>query len=323
MSKRKSVGDKLAALNDLRDDLSSPDAPRLIRQSLADQSNYVIQRAADLIAEADRRDFIASLVEAYGRLTINPLKTDLGCLGKTAIVRALVRLEHDDAEFYREGIVYEQPEPKRGGQRDTAAELRGLSAAGLVNCVSKLEVMNRCAVLLADNCVEARVGAAQAIAACGQPEGAALLRLKLLTGDTSPEVIGECCAALLRLAPEDGVPLVVRFLSSADGDVCVQAGLALGESRHPDALEALRVAWERQTDSNVRESLLLCAAIHRSPEASDFLLTLIVGTDLRAAVDAIKALRIHGSSMRQRVEEAVMAARNPHLTKVFEDEWGQ
>jgi hypothetical protein len=184
MSKRKSVGDKLAALNDLRDDLSSPDVPRLLRQSLADQSNYVIQRAADLIAEADKKDLIASLAEAYRRLTINPLKADPGdpgCLGKTAIVRALVRLEHDDADFYREGIVYEQPEPKRGGHRDTAAELRGLSAAGLVNCVGKLEVMNRCAILLADNCVEARAGAAQALAACGQPEGAALLRLKLLS----------------------------------------------------------------------------------------------------------------------------------------------
>ena len=142
MSKKKSVGDKLATLNALRDGLSSSYVPPLLRQSLADQSNYVVERAADLIAEAGSKDFIASLVEAYRRLEVNPLKRDPGCVGKTAIVRALLRLEHDDAEFYRDGITYEQPEPKWGGLKDTAAELRGLSAAGLVSCASSLEVLN-------------------------------------------------------------------------------------------------------------------------------------------------------------------------------------
>ena len=112
MSKTKAVGDKLTLLNELRDDLSSSDVPPLLRQSLADQSNYIVERAADLIAEANRRDLIGSLVEAYRRLTTNPLKTDPGCVGKTAIVRDLVSLDHDDAELFRNGIIYEQPEPK-------------------------------------------------------------------------------------------------------------------------------------------------------------------------------------------------------------------
>jgi HEAT repeat protein len=323
MSKTKSVGDKLASLNALRDDLSSPDVPTLLRQSLADQSNYVVERTAELIAEAGSEDFVASLVESYRRLKVNPLKRDPGCVGKTAIVRALVRLEHDDPEFYRDGIIYEQPEPKWGGQKDTAAELRGLSAAGLIRCASSLEVLNRCAVLLADRCVEARTGAAQAIAALAQPEGAPLLRLKLLTGDPSPEVIGECCSALLRLAPDDGLQHVVQLLSLADGDVCVQAGLALGESRHPDAFEPLRLAWERQGDLRVRESLLLCIGVHRSSEARDFLLKLIASGDLRAAADSVRALKVHGGSMRPQVESAVKATRNPRLATVFEEEWGE
>jgi HEAT repeat protein len=324
-SKAKSVGSKLAALNALRDHVHSTEAVELLRQSLSDQSNHVIGRAADIIGETDDQDYVKDLLAAYQSLIANPLKTDPGCVGKTAIVRSLIKLNHDDAEFYRQGIEYKQPEPVWQGSKETAGELRGLCAAGLVQSASSLEVLNRCAVLLADNCAEARMGAARAIAALRQPEGAPLIRLKLLTGDANAEVIGECCAALLRLDRDEGVRTVVQLLWSDDADTCVQAALALGESRLSGTFEPLRNAWERQREPAVRESLLICIGLLRSSEAGEFLFSLITSNQLGGAGDAIKALKPFGNvaDLRQRIEAAVNATGNARLSRVFEKEWGE
>jgi HEAT repeat protein len=332
MNKEKPVGSKLAALNALRDDPQSPDAHKVLRESLEDRSNHVVGRAADIIGETGGQGFVDDLLKAYDRLVIDPLKTDPGCVGKTAIVRALVTLQHDTAEFYRRGIQYQQLEPiwsrsddPADRSKDTAGELRGTCAAGLVLCAGSLEVLNRCAVLLVDRVDDARMGAARAIGALRQAEGAPLLRLKLLTGDANAEVIGECCAALLRLDREEGVRFVERFLSSNDPNVCVQAALAMGDSRLPHTLEPLKQAWERQREPAVRESLLICIGLLRSPEASNFLLSLIESNQRGAAGDAIKALKTYGKSgdLRQRIEAAVKQANNERLLRLFEKEWGE
>jgi hypothetical protein len=151
------------------------------------------------------------------------------------------------------------------------------------------------------------------------------VRLKLLSGDKNAEVLGECCAALLRLDREEGVRFVERFLWSDDAALCVQAALAMGDSRLPQTFEPLRHAWERQREPSVRESLLICIGLLRSSEASDYLLSLIESNQRGAAPDAIKALKTYGKSgdLRQRVEAAVMRAGNDRLIRVFEKEWGK
>jgi hypothetical protein len=130
MIKAKSIGAKLAALNALRNNLQLSAALDHLRQALGDISNHVVGRAADIIGEADDESFVADLLSAYQCLMADPLKTDPGCVGKTAIVRALVKLNHEDAEFYRNGVEYRQPEPVWNGSKETAGELRGLCAAG-------------------------------------------------------------------------------------------------------------------------------------------------------------------------------------------------
>jgi HEAT repeat protein len=323
MNKEDSVGGKLAALNTLRQNVGVPDAVELLQQSLADSSNLVIGRAAEIIGEGKVETFVDDLVHAFRRLMNDPLKNDPGCVGKTAIAQALIVLGHEDTELYRHGVEYKQPEPKWGGSKDTAGEFRGVCAAGLVLCASSIEVLNACALLLEDASAEARMGGARAIGALRQPEGGPLLRLKLLVGDANADVIGECCAALLRLECDDGVDFVVRFLSSENVDFCVQAALALGESRLPKTFEPLRQAWERQREPAVRESLLICIGLLRSAEACDFLLSLIESNRLGGASDAIKALKAYGNigDLRQAIEAAVKASANPKLERVFQKEW--
>src|SRR5487761_1091623 len=164
MSKTRSVSEKRAQLNALRDDLGSPQVKTALREALSDRSNRVVAKAAEMIGESGDKELEAELLAAYGRLLKNPVKTDPGCLGKTALAEALVKLQCHDLGFYRSGIQYEQPEPVWGGEDDTAAQLRGACAAGLVLCASLLEALNRFAELLADPYKAARIGAARALA---------------------------------------------------------------------------------------------------------------------------------------------------------------
>ena len=254
---------------------------------------------------------------------VNPLKKDPGCLAKIAIASALVKLECQDIEPFRQGIRYTQHEPVWGGQEDKAAELRAVCAAGMVACATCMEAITSFADLLVDPCKLARMGAARAIAGLGSWEGVPLLRLKLQSGDADAEVVGACCAALLELTPDDGLELTIRLLSSRNADVRVQVALALGESHRPKALDPLRFAWEREADKSVRGILLTCIGLLRSSESHAFLLSLIQGANGAAAVDAIRALAPYRclEELRQRVERAVAETGSTRLRTTFEAEF--
>ena len=70
--------------------------------------------------------------------------------------------------------------------------------------------------------------------------------------------------------------------------------------------------------------MLLCIGLLRSAEAIDFLLSLIDTKDLRAAIDSLKALKIHGKmgDLRQRTKAAVEATGDAQLASAFEEAWG-
>lgn len=324
MAKYDPTSAKLKLLKALQAGEPVGDAAKLLRESLADHSNRVVARAAEIIEEKVDDSFVEQLKQVYGRLKEEPLLDDPGCLGKTAIIRALVALEYTDAELFREGIEYRQLEPVWGGDVDSAAELRGLSAIGLINSVSRAEVLNHCAVLLTDHYPAARVGAARAIDALAIPEGAALVRLKLLAGDADGDVLGECCSALLRLDRTDGPKFVINLLDSPNSDLCVQAGLALGEAHIGAAFEPLKLAWHRQRDPYVCRSLLLCLGLLRTDDSREFLCSLINRQNVAAASDAINALHLASgtdSDLKQRIAKAVEAIGDAGLKKAFLEEW--
>ena len=323
MARSTSVSEKRSTLNALRDSPKSPQAIGALREGLADRSNRVVSKAAEIVSGAEIKELVSDLIEAYHRFLDDPVKNDPGCEAKTAIVEALVKLECREIDFYRAGIKYVQYEPIWGGQHDTAANLRAVSAIGLVLCASLLECLDQFAELFADDSKTARAGAARALAALAHPEGAPLVRLKLLMGDKDPEVIGECCSALLQLAPERGLSLVLDRLASPNSDVAVQVAMALVESRNRAAFEPLRTAWRRQPNSEARAGMLIAIALLRSTEANEFLLSLLHDKQSATAADALRALKIHGRAgdLRQKIEATVRQSGNDQLAKLFEQEF--
>lgn len=304
MAKSRALEDALAALQALRDDPGSERTLAALRKALGDKSSHVVAKAAQIAGEFEISALTPDLVAAFDRFMAQPPKADPGCRAKAHIADALYQIGYDDERVFLRGIRHVQLEPVYGGKMDTALELRGACALGLVR-MSYPEVLTELADLLADPEAAVRSAAARAIAYSENDQGVPLLRLKVLVGDDDPQVISECLTALLRLAPATSVPFVARLLDAERPAIGELAALALGGSRLPDAFGALRQWWERTTHPEVRRTALLAIAMLKYDQAIDFLLSLIADAPGPTARDAIKALGLyrHDDALRRRVCE--------------------
>lgn len=322
MSPRKDpVEEKRSRLNDAGESPGSTRSLAILRSGLSDRISIVVARAAELAGELGTTPLVPEMIAAFHRFLADPSK-DRGCLAKTAIVEALTRLEHPDPEVFLEGIRHVQMEPVWGGSEDTAAWLRGLSAIGLVGC-DHPRVLSCLVDLLADREKLARLGAARALGGLGRPEGALLLRLKLLHGDPEVDVLSECFRAFLSLEPPaEAASFVARFLDSRDETIAEAAALALGESRLPQALEILKRSWERSRERSFRRVLLVAMALLRTGPGTEFLVSLVSGENEESARGALSALGpfLYNEELRERVRAAVAANEDASLLELYESE---
>ena len=304
----------------------------------------LVARAARFVAEHGLSELTGDLVSAFDRFLEHGSETDKSCVAKTAIVKALVDLEHPAVGLFRKGLGLVQMEGAFGGPVDTAIEVRANSALGLVNAGTP-HAVQELVPLLVDPGLPARLAAAQAIAASGQVEAEAVLRLKVLAGDAESEVLAECLLGLLRLVPSRSLPFVRGFLEKPHGgfptaprgaaedlrsapqeSVVRQAAiLAFGESRLEAAVPVLTEHWERERDPEVRRTILLALVTSRHEAAFDFLLAQVAGGTPSDAGEAIRALAVlrHHDTLRERVEGAL--ARHPAAQRLrmrFEREFG-
>src|SRR4051794_1844991 len=221
---------------------------------LTDKTNLVVAKAADLAREAGITSLAPELEAAFARFMVNPTVTDKGCGAKRAIANALYELGCDASEVFLRGIRHVQMEAAWGGPVDTAAELRGLCALGLVR-MGYPDVMVELVDLLGDASPQARILAARAIAYAGRDEGALLSRLKVLSGDVAEEVTAECLLALANLARGKALAFVKKYLDSPSPGLAEAAALALGEMRTDAALDVLIARWDRDALPEFRKPL--------------------------------------------------------------------
>jgi hypothetical protein len=293
------------------------------RQALRDPHCLVVARAAEVTGERLLYDLEPDLIAAYGRFLDRPAKRDPQCTAKGAIARAMVALDSQDVTFYLAGIGYRQPEPVWGGTVDTAVDLRTSCAMGLA-ATSHPRALIELVSLLHDPEPHARVGAARAIA-CTEPLAAeAVLRAKALAGDPEPDVVGECLAGLLQVAPDDSPPFVARFLDEPDPALRELAALSLGGSRLEAALHLLREAWESQPLKRDRDRALLRAAVlHRSDQSFEWLLSVVAEGDRASAELVIRELAAYrgNARLRERLARAVKARTDEHLSGCLRETW--
>jgi hypothetical protein len=315
------IEQKLAELDELPADREARSQP--LAAALAHKHYRVVAKAARLAADGLLYDLVLALCAAYTRFLDKPLKTDPNCYAKKAIVRALVALDCDDVEFFVAGLRLKQMEPVWGGTADTAADVRGSCAMGLVASGSPRALVG-IAELLYDPEPDARLGAVRA-AACGNPrEAELLLRSKILAGDAEPAIVGECFSALMSVAAEESLPFVAPYLAHADAALRELAALALGESRAPGALELLKNAWNAVVvDEEFRSALIGAVAAHRSESAFDWLLALVADARLPVAEQVVEALAPykHNARLAQRLTTVLEQRGDRALTASFEKSW--
>src|SRR5919201_381471 len=283
---------KIAALEALRG-LDDPAARReQLRAALKQRNNYLVSKAAAIATDLNCVELLPDLLAAFDTFFVDPLKSDPQCLAKNAIVRALRALGHRGAEAYLRGIHHVQFEPAWGGRADSAATLRGTCALALTECpLDDVEILTCLADGLADPEKLVRIDSAIAINQLGRPEGAALLRLKLLMGDPEPDVLGQCFASLLSLAAPGSIAFVSRLLRSAAEAIQVEAASALAQSHDPQAIELLAEFWQEPLLSlELRRALLISLGASPLADAAEFLLAVISREPAALGASAIAAL---------------------------------
>src|SRR4051794_10661581 len=149
MAKGRSVEEVLAELGALRGSAGAGVLAEVLPRYLANKSNLVVARAAEVAGKGELKALQADLVAAFWRFMEKAAKTDPGCAAKKAVVEALYEMGLAEREVFLAGIHHVQNEPRWGGESDTAAELRGVSAMGLVR-VGYPDVMNELVELMMD-----------------------------------------------------------------------------------------------------------------------------------------------------------------------------
>ena len=323
MAKRRPLEDTLTELGQLRRQPITAQTVATLRQALQSKTSHIVAKAAQVAGELELHDLASDLATAFERLLINPVRSDPRCAAKTEIVRALYQIGAGPASLLLRSIQYRQLEPVYGGKVDSAVELRTVAALGLVR-INHPDLLLALAELLADPEAPARRGAARALAYSENEQAAPLLRLKVLSGDEDAEVLADCFAALLQVAPNTELEFVTRFLDGGPADLRETAALALGASRRGEALPVLRAWWEHTADVSLRATALVAIAMLRADAAHAFLFELIASANGPDARDAIAALGTfsHDAALRERVRAAVEARHDLDLRPAFREAFG-
>jgi len=316
MPRAPSAKDEIASLTKLRADPRAATAGDQLDAALSRRSAAVVAAAARIVGEAELTEQTAAMTEAFARFMQDPTKRDKGCLAKTALADALYKIEADVPDVFLTGIRHVQLEPVWGGKEDTAMELRGVCALGLVR-INHHDVVIELAELLADPHVMARCSAARAIAyGRFRDQGLPLLRLKVRAGDDDPRVLEACMEALMTLDAEHSLPFVTSYLEDEDVARRETAALALGGSRRPEAVAPLRALLERSVTEEERRLAMLALAMLRQESALTLLLGILEDGSEHRAREVIETLATyrHDGELLRRVTETADERGDPQLS---------
>jgi hypothetical protein len=299
----------------------APDAAQTeqLRKALTHRNNFLVSKAARMVADAELFALLPDALAAYDRFFIDAAKSDPQCWAKNALVKTLVKLEHRQKDAYLRGLRHHQMEGSYGGLSDTAGALRGACTHALVDCpgLSDADLLAILLEPLTDADKTVRMEAARAIGQVGGVSAALILRLRALLAKDEPEVMGAVYSALLAVEGTRAIAVVAAALKEGD-DLAAEAAFALADLRTPEALAALTARLRAGADSWFGGVLLSAIALTRLPEAADFLVALIA-RDAREAPAAIEAIgrTAPNAELRARVEKAVEQAGSPRLQQAF------
>jgi HEAT repeat protein len=303
-----------------------PDAAQVafLRKTLTHKSNFLVSKAARLVADTELLALLPDVLVAYDRFFTDAAKSDPQCWAKSALSKALVKLGHRTVAEYLRGMRHHQMEASWGPPVDTAGALRGTCTHALVDCpgISDSDLLTALLEPFTDVDKTVRMEAARAIGQVGGVSAMLILRLRAMldpgeAGQEGPEVLGEVYRSLLSLEGAQAIPLVASRLEPGD-DLAAEAAFALADLRTPEALQPLLARLSEGPDTWFASVLLSAIAQTRLPVAIDFLISLIErdGREAAAAIEAIGRI-VPNAEIRARIQQAVDQAGSPRLHQAF------
>lgn len=321
MTGRASFKEELAHLRRIAKGEVTESSVGTLRKALSGTNPLLVSKAANAASKLGMKDLLSDLVKSFDRFMEKPGKEDKGCTAKTALAEALENLGYEHHEPFLRGIRYFQPEPVYGGEVDTAARLRSVCAAGLVRTGRRDAVLLELTTLLTDREPEPRRIAAQNLGFALPSEASELLlRLKVLTGDESGEVLGDCFSSLLHLAPERSFDFVVGFLTNHSLDVVQAASIALAQSQlRQRAVPVLVERFRGGVGTEYKEIMLASIALARAASAVEFLVSVVADEHPDLAAAAIRLLAGYRADdrLRERVRSIVVSRGVRMLAEEF------
>ncbi len=147
MSGKKNFEIQLAAVEALRQ-LPTEDCTAPLRTALRQRNNYIVAKAADLVAQRRIEELLPDLLAAFDRFFEDAVKSDPQCWAKNSLSRALAALELQEPAPFLRGMRHVQMEPVWGKSSDTAGGLRGICALALVQCrtVPEVDLLRYCSM---------------------------------------------------------------------------------------------------------------------------------------------------------------------------------
>jgi HEAT repeat protein len=320
MAKRQTIQEKIDAIAALELAPFSPKITAQLRKALSSANNTLVAAASRITEKRNLEDLIPDLVTGFDRFMSNPLKTDRGCLAKTAIVRALNTLLFGDEALYLKGIRHIQMEPAWGPPVDTAPPVRVACLSALLR-IGYPDLFFEIVQCLVDKTYPVRKAAIEALAAQGGETSELLLRFKCLISESDPDTSGDCFTALIQINPDKSLPFVARFIESDIPAVAEDAALAVGHSRTERGFELLRAQWENSIQHDFRRMLILPIAMTLCDPAFEFLLERLEDGSRDIAEAVAKAMTFYASSpeRRQRILAAAGERRDSTIDAILED----
>jgi hypothetical protein len=296
--------EKVAALREAPNDAALAKA---LKEALGGEHARVVLTAAKIIEDRELEGFGTQLADTFERLidVEAPHKQDPNCRAKGAVLRALLRTDGTarPAVFAR-GVKYVQLEPAMGGPIDTAAEVRGHSALGLIRA-RHADAFVLTAALLADPLHQAREAAADALAEAPQDTALPLLRYKIELGDQAPPVIGAAFSSYLAIDAAAALELAQEWLRGSRGEAAEAVVLAIGSSRAAGAFPVLR-DYAATARGALKQAAFTALALLRDEAATAFLLEVVAEGAEKVAEAALHALANfkYDEKLRERVRVA-------------------
>lgn len=282
----------LARLDEAREGEPIQAVPLCV-EVLAKAPGPAVARAAGLLAHLDGSALGAVALDAFSRLGEEGVKLDPGCMGRLALVEALLEVEWPQHEPWWTGLHTVQWEAVWGGRVDTAAGLRGRCALGVVR-VGDPRASLALARLLADGEPEARRGAVRALREAPEAWALPLLAHRATAQVEDMDLQLDLYLGLLEREDALAFDLVADALDSKREDSREAAAIALGERGGVRGAALLWATLEEGFRAEERRAAWIGLALSRSAEGREALFRFLENapsTTRREAAEALEGLR--------------------------------